>query len=449
MWVSIVCVGSRQSAVGTWLAAHAEIGLPGVFPSTPIRRLSTPSLWVGLLALILLVRTATGVELGNTKAEVLAKHGAPQIEAAEGCVYQWADWNLEVAFREGVVRRLTYSKAAPLTETDVQGVFTANGGMAAWTKGSGVLWIRTDGARAALEQERRLVLESAPRVPQLATHPTLIPAPPRATPHIMVPPRPINAAATLPKPATLRPAVQPNNHFWLIALSWVPLLLITLFGKYLSKWAAPTRGFGPADAIYPTPSISESWQRPSLDTVSWSQFELVIAECYRRQGYEVEVSSGLGADGGIDVKLTKAGETVLVQCKQWKTYKVSVKEIREFYGVLVSEGARRGLFVNTGEYTRDCRVFAEGKPIELLGRADIEQMVAAVQEPGENLWDFASWLPNFMTEARIITPLCPKCGSPMTLRHSDRNPPFWGCSAYPRCRGKRDARLELLRTQSY
>ena len=234
-----------------------------------------------------------------------------------------------------------------------------------------------------------------------------------------------------------------------MVLSWVPLLLLALFGKYMSKRAAPTRWFGPADAIHPTPRVPESRQRPSLDTVSWSQFELVIAECYRRQAYEVEVSSGLGADGGIDVKLTKAGETVLVQCKQWKSYKVSVKEIREFYGVLVSEGARRGCFVSTGEYTRDCRAFAEGKPIELLGKADIERMVAAVQQPGENLWDFASWLPAFVAAARIITPLCPKCGSTMTLRHSDRNAPFWGCPAYPHCRGKRDARSELLRTQSY
>ena len=429
--------------------AHAKIVLLGVSRSTPICRHSIPCLMAGLLALILLARTGAGVELGNTRAEVLAKHGAPRIEAPEGYVYEWADWKLEVAFRDGFVQRLTYSKVVPLTEADVQGVFNANGGTAAWPKGNANLWVRADGSRATLDQERRLVLETVLHLPQLAANPSLNAPPPQATPQLIVPPKPLNAAPIFPKPTPLRPAVQSNNLFWRIVLSWVPLLLLALFGKYMSKRAAPTRWFGPSDAIHPIPRLPESRQRPSLDTVSWSQFELVIAECYRRQAYEVEVSSGLGADGGIDVKLTKAGETVLVQCKQWKTYKVSVKEIREFYGVLVSEGARRGCFVSTGEYTRDCRAFAEGKPIVLLGKADIERMVAPVQQPGENLWDFASWLPAFVAAARIITPICPKCGSAMTLRHSDRNPPFWGCPAYPRCRGKRDARLELLRTQSY
>ena len=35
-------------------------------------------------------------------------------------------------------------------------------------------------------------------------------------------------------------------------------------------------------------------------------------------------------------------------------------------------------------------------------------------------------------------PTCPQCGAPMKLRHSARGD-FWGCSAYPTCRGTRPA----------
>lgn len=35
-------------------------------------------------------------------------------------------------------------------------------------------------------------------------------------------------------------------------------------------------------------------------------------------------------------------------------------------------------------------------------------------------------------------PRCPKCGGPMRLRPG-RNGPFWGCLAYPGCKGTRDA----------
>ncbi|MBR1837003.1 MAG: four helix bundle protein [Kiritimatiellae bacterium] len=37
-------------------------------------------------------------------------------------------------------------------------------------------------------------------------------------------------------------------------------------------------------------------------------------------------------------------------------------------------------------------------------------------------------------------PLCPKCGRTMVRRTSRDGAPFWGCSAYPQCKGSRPAR---------
>lgn len=47
-----------------------------------------------------------------------------------------------------------------------------------------------------------------------------------------------------------------------------------------------------------------------------------------------------------------------------------------------------------------------------------------------------------MTKARIAarsgaTPTCPECGKPMRKRTSGKGD-FWGCSAYPDCRGTRN-----------
>ena len=47
-----------------------------------------------------------------------------------------------------------------------------------------------------------------------------------------------------------------------------------------------------------------------------------------------------------------------------------------------------------------------------------------------------------MTTARLAVrnaaaPECPQCGKPMRKRHSGKGD-FWGCSAYPDCRGRRD-----------
>ena len=42
-----------------------------------------------------------------------------------------------------------------------------------------------------------------------------------------------------------------------------------------------------------------------------------------------------------------------------------------------------------------------------------------------------------------VPPACPRCSQPMTLRIARRGPhagsQFWGCTAYPACRGTRPA----------
>lgn len=59
----------------------------------------------------------------------------------------------------------------------------------------------------------------------------------------------------------------------------------------------------------------------SLSRVGWDQLESLLAIYYRGKGYRVD-HVGTGAtsgrfDGGIDLKLHKDDEYILVQCKQW------------------------------------------------------------------------------------------------------------------------------------
>ena len=130
---------------------------------------------------------------------------------------------------------------------------------------------------------------------------------------------------------------------------------------------------------------------------------------FRRKGFAVEISSGLGADGGKDLTLRRDGEVRLVQCKRLSAgNKVSVTAMREFYGLLMAENAKGGIFMTTGLYSRDSREFAEGKPIELLGRSEIEQLMASVAQPGENLCFIRNWIDDFAAVAHVTDPDCPR-----------------------------------------
>jgi hypothetical protein len=56
----------------------------------------------------------------------------------------------------------------------------------------------------------------------------------------------------------------------------------------------------------------------SLRHTPWKDFEVLVAEAFRRQGYTADYSLDTGPDGGVDILLKKAGRTALVQCKRWK-----------------------------------------------------------------------------------------------------------------------------------
>jgi len=54
----------------------------------------------------------------------------------------------------------------------------------------------------------------------------------------------------------------------------------------------------------------------ALPGMSWQEFELLVGEAFRLQGYGVTELGGAGPDGGVDLVLRKGKEKFLVQCKQ-------------------------------------------------------------------------------------------------------------------------------------
>lgn len=178
----------------------------------------------------------------------------------------------------------------------------------------------------------------------------------------------------------------------------------------------------------------------SLHALSWRQFELLVGEAFRRQGYAVQETGLGGADGGIDLVLRKEGKLTIVQCKRWKTQRVDVKVVREMYGLLAHHGASDVKIIAIGAYTADAQRFAAGKPIELISGPALLDMVRSVQTAPTKL------MPQAYTSAPPdTTPPCPKCGEEMQLRANRRtNERFWGCTSYPSCGGTRQLAESLL-----
>jgi restriction system protein len=173
-------------------------------------------------------------------------------------------------------------------------------------------------------------------------------------------------------------------------------------------------------------------------TLTWSQFERLIAEFYRRKGATVSPRGGPIADGGVDLSLTyPSGGRLIVQCKHWKNRHVGVKPVRELWGVLDDEKADGAIFVTSGVFSADALAFARGKQLELIDGSRLREMMAEVKR-------IQSSVLTHETGPAPGAPLCPRCESPMVLRTARRGAnagdQFWGCSTYPKCNGTR--RLE-------
>jgi restriction system protein len=189
--------------------------------------------------------------------------------------------------------------------------------------------------------------------------------------------------------------------------------------------------------------VTSSDAASSLEGMSWREFELLVGEGYRQQGYRVVETGGGGDDGGVDLRLQKNGEKFLVQCKQWKAFKVGVQTVRELFGVMAAEGATGGMIVTSGTFTSEAQAFAKGRNLELVDGPALMALLRRARGPSQRSE------PRARHDAQPVTVTvppsaptaveCPRCGAEMVRRVARRGAnagaSFWGCTRYPGCTG--------------
>lgn len=179
--------------------------------------------------------------------------------------------------------------------------------------------------------------------------------------------------------------------------------------------------------------IPQYWSESVLQMIEWKRFEIVTKEFLNMTGYEARETM-VGADGGVDIRVTKRGDDAfqgIVQCKAWNAYKVGVKPVRELYGVMAAEKIRNGMLITSGTFTADAEEFAKGKVMLIPGWKFLELIRKLPEEKRQRLLEVA-------LEGDYQTPTCPQCDIKMALRESKKGrnagEHFWGCVRYPRCK---------------
>jgi hypothetical protein len=118
------------------------------------------------------------------------------------------------------------------------------------------------------------------------------------------------------------------------------------------------------------------------------KFEGLVADYYRRQGYRV-VECGTGGtkgrfDGGIDLKLYRDDEYIVVQCKRYTNSVVKHNDVHQLLGIMHTEGATRAIFINSGEYSRHALKKLQGIPnFQMIDGVQLREMFGSTEVASE------------------------------------------------------------------
>lgn len=225
---------------------------------------------------------------------------------------------------------------------------------------------------------------------------------------------------------------------------------LAMFGQYILPLAF---GIGACISAFKEFKQKELYEKVAkssgvapLNEMTWCDFERLVGEYYRRKGFRVTREGGNGPDGGVDLVLRQKGEIYLVQCKQWKAYKVGVQPVRELYGVMSAQLATGGYFVTSGEFTNEAKNFAKGLNIDLVDGRKLRGMIDIARQPQPARVMEAPRLGPVAVSSTMLPiapslPVCPICGAEMKKRvarkGANSGKEFWGCVTYPTCKGTR------------
>jgi len=116
-----------------------------------------------------------------------------------------------------------------------------------------------------------------------------------------------------------------------------------------------------------------------LKRLSWDDFELLCMELFKQKGWKVKGNEKKGADGGVDIWMQKSRwgkkTSAIVQCKRYEDTMVTIKVLREMYGLMYEYEADIVYIVTTSRFTKECYKFIEDKNMILIDGKKLLQMI--------------------------------------------------------------------------
>ena len=106
-------------------------------------------------------------------------------------------------------------------------------------------------------------------------------------------------------------------------------------------------------------------------SMGWRDFSVLVEEALRQQGFVVTRLN----DGPADFQIEKNGRITLVSAKRWKAATVGAEHLRELLAARESRDAFSCSCMSLGVFSQAAIDLANSSPIQLLGSANIAQLM--------------------------------------------------------------------------
>jgi restriction system protein len=118
--------------------------------------------------------------------------------------------------------------------------------------------------------------------------------------------------------------------------------------------------------------------------LKWHNFELLVAEGFRVQGFSVthiaDAGAAAGKGEGPDLVLVKGERRYCVQCRGWQDARVGAGEVGRLGAEMAARGAGGGFIVTAGEVSEDAVALARQSNIQFVKGPKLLAMLDKARE---------------------------------------------------------------------
>jgi ssDNA-binding Zn-finger/Zn-ribbon topoisomerase 1 len=182
----------------------------------------------------------------------------------------------------------------------------------------------------------------------------------------------------------------------------------------------------------------ESKSMADLAKMTGLQFEQFLERLFYRMGYtDIKLTPTTNDQGGDLVCRSPSGAWVAVQAKRWKS-SVGIEAVQQIYAALRIYNCTQGMVVTNSTFTPAAYKLAKANHITLRDGRWLAEQIKTYLPPEIPPFDWAV----YRREVESFRPVeetnsCPACSAPMRrIRSRYRRGYFYGCTQYPRCKGK-------------